>query len=584
MRLVLLAMVGLLSCAAGLVAHVTDAANDLELETVDARFSIRGKEEPPRDVVVVAIDDKTFEDLNVRWPFPRSLHARLIDRLRKHGAHAIAYDVQFTEPSEPAEDLALLDSVKRAGNVVLATTEVGPRGSTNILGGDENVRAARARAGNANFPLDSGGVVRRFFYSSQGLKSLAVATVERVRGRPVDRGEFDGQTAWIDFAGPERTFRTVSFSDALQGRAPTTAFKGRIVVVGASAPTLQDVHATSTTSAMSGPEIQANAITTLERGVPLGAAPGWVNVAIIVLLGLLAPAVGLRMSALQSLAMSAAALALLLVGAQLAFNGGAIVELATPIATLALSAVGALAVHYLTEVRERHRTRVAFARFVPPEVVDDVLDQAGDDFRLGGKELEATVMFSDVRGFTTFSERTPAPQVIEFLNYYLTEMTDAIMAHGGTLIAYMGDGIMALFGAPMERADDADRAVAAAREMLEVRLPRVRQMLRERGDEWNVQIGIGLNSGRVMVGNIGSNQCMAFTAIGDTTNTASRLESMTKGSGYALYLSESTYAALSRREGLHEVGEVAVRGREAPLSVWGYAVEAHALDRAASMG
>ena len=171
-----------------------------------------------------------------------------------------------------------------------------------------------------------------------------------------------------------------------------------------------------------------------------------------------------------------------------------------------------------------------FSRFVPETVVDQVLARTDGDLRLGGVSLEGTVMFTDLRGFTTFAEALPPARVIECLNRYLDEMSDAILAHGGTLVSYMGDGIMAVFGAPIEQADHADRALAAAREMLDERLPTFNAWLRENELSEGFQMGIGLNSGQVMSGNVGSERRLEYTAIGDTTNTAARLEGMTKGS------------------------------------------------------
>jgi adenylate cyclase len=246
-----------------------------------------------------------------------------------------------------------------------------------------------------------------------------------------------------------------------------------------------------------------------------------------------------------------------------------VLSLVYPLAALALSAVGALAVHYVTEAFERERTRDLFARFVPESVVGEALDQA-EGLRLGGVAREATVMFSDLRGFTSFAESLEPDQVITILNHYLTAMVDdAILPHGGTLVDYMGDGIMAVFGAPVEMADHADRALAAARDKL-VELERFNEWLREEyGFEKSFRMGIGLNSGRVMSGNVGSERRLAYTAIGDTTNTAARLEAMTKGTPYMLFLADSTRAALSEEpEDLVYVDEFEVRGREQKVKLW----------------
>jgi adenylate cyclase len=218
--------------------------------------------------------------------------------------------------------------------------------------------------------------------------------------------------------------------------------------------------------------------------------------------------------------------------------------------------------------------RALFARFVPADVVDQVVASTDDNLRLGAVERDCTVMFSDLRGFTSFSEHQPANVVIEVVNAYLNEMTEAILAAGGTLIAYMGDGIMAVFGAPLEQPDHADRALAAAREMVGPRLARFNAWLAEHGHAHEFRMGIGINSGVVMAGNIGSEERVEYTALGDTTNTASRLEGMTKGSGYMLFVADSTRERMKDAAGqLQLVGELEVRGRVQPVPVWTIADE-----------
>jgi adenylate cyclase len=178
-------------------------------------------------------------------------------------------------------------------------------------------------------------------------------------------------------------------------------------------------------------------------------------------------------------------------------------------------------------------------------------------------------MFSDLRGFTSFAETMPVDQVIEILNRYLTEMSDAILNHGGTLVAYMGDGIMAVFGAPVEQPDHADRALAAAREMIGPRLDRFNEYLRGQGLGEGFRMGVGLNSGQVMSGNVGSERRLEYTAIGDTTNTAARLEGMTKGTPHMLFAAESTVELMKERPGdLTFVDEFEVRGRQAKIRLW----------------
>ncbi len=381
-----------------------------------------------------------------------------------------------------------------------------------------------------------------------------------------------GASGPIDFSGPPRTVPTYSFSDVYFGRVPASAFRGRVVAVGETDPTGGDVHPTaaSRTEQMSGPEIQASAISTILRGFPLRNARGWLDVLLIVVLGMVVPVANLR---LRSWRVGVLALALGLgyvVGTQVAFDDGLIITFAYPLVAILLATVGTLGADYLFAAFEHERVRNTFSRFVHDAVIEDVLARAGDDLRFGGEQRVCTVMFSDLRGFTSVSETIGAERVIEVVNYYLDQMTEAIMGAGGTLVSYMGDGIMAVFGAPLDQPDHADRALRAAREMMDHRLRRFNAWLRERGiSDQNFRMGIGLNSGTVMAGNVGSARRVEYSAIGDTTNTASRLEGMTKGTPHMLFLSESTRNLLAESpEDLVLVGDFEIRGRQGKLRVW----------------
>ena len=570
--------VGVLAAAIGIATYATDALQGLEYNSIDARFSARGDQTPSPEVAVVAVDDKTFSKLDLQWPFPRSVHGRLIDRLSADGARAIAYDVQFTAPTVPREDNALVEAVARAGNVVLVTSEVDRHGHTRIFGGDAILRQIGARPANSTVIPDADGAIRHFPYAFQGLKGFAVVAAEVGSGEPVGPGEFESGAGWIDYAGPPKTVPTYSFSDVLEGRVPPSRLKGKIVVVGASAPALHDIQTTPFGgSYMPGAELQANAIATVLDGLPLRSAPGALEIVLIVLLAAAATVAGFALRPVTAFLVALAAGALYLVAAQLAFNAGLVLTVVYPLLALLVAAVGILALQYLLVAFERQRVLFTFSRFVPEDVVDEVLAHGEDDLQLGGVRREATVLFSDIRGFTSFSEARAPAEVVEVLNRYLSEMTDAVMDHGGTLVAYMGDGIMAVFGAPIEQPDHADRAIAAAQEMLEVRLPAFCEWMRDAGYGDGFAIGIGLNSGEVLSGQVGSKRRMEYTTIGDTTNTASRLESMTKGSGFPIFIADSTRTA--RRQGdpeLVPVGEFEVRGREQLLNVWSLASEAPA--------
>jgi adenylate cyclase len=380
-----------------------------------------------------------------------------------------------------------------------------------------------------------------------------------------------GGSAWIDFRGPPGAIAYASFSRVLAGKVPPDFFRGRVVVVGLIAPTLQDVHATSTTGSelMPGAEIQASAIWTALHGFPLRGTGAWLTLLLVLAFGLLPPVAGMRLGLLPSLAAPLLGGGAYVVATQLAFDHGWVLPFVYPISALALSTVGAVGAHYSVAAFERQRVRDVFSRFVPEQVVDQGLARTDSDLRLGGSTMLGTIVFTDLRGFTSFSEAREPHQVIEVVNTYLEEMTAAILDHGGTLIGYEGDGVMAVFGAPIEGPDHAERAVAAAREMLSERLPRFNAWLQERDLGDGFRMGIGMHSGPFVAGNVGSERRVGYTGIGDPTNTASRIQGMTKGTRHMLLFSEDTKEALLEPpDDLVLVDSFEVRGRQARITLW----------------
>ena len=310
-------------------------------------------------------------------------------RLHAAGAREIVYDVQFTEPTVPREDLALYRAIEAAGGAVLATSESDGHGHTNVLGGDENLAAINARAGASDLSNDASGAITRFPRTVAGLDSLAVVTAERA-GRPrPPRSAFEGGGAWIAYRGPPGTVPTISFSDLLAGRHAPGAFRDRVVVIGASAPTLRDVHATPVggDELMAGAEVQANAIWTALHGVPLSEASMALQLTLLALGALLAPLVALRFPAwLAGLAVPVGALALA-VGGQLAFELGTILPLVGPAVALVVGGTGSVAWAELVESRAHaavSRDNVVLERRVRErtrELWDTQLEIVG---RLGG--------------------------------------------------------------------------------------------------------------------------------------------------------------------------------------------------------
>src|SRR5215207_3589939 len=244
----LLAAIAVSSAGIALLLYATGLMHDTELSSVDTRFELRGDEPPRDDIVLVLIDDTTSNELPVRFPFPRSLHADVIDAVNRDGARTIAYDVEFLQPTKPKEDNALINAVARAGpdKVVLADSQPDPQGRSGVFGGEEVLDQIKARAGNDQIGEDPDGVRRRIPYSVGNMKTLPIVAADVASGRTITTSDMGGDHAWIDYAGPPGTYPAVPFSRVVNGQFPPGTFENKIVVVGASDPTLKDVVDTPT--------------------------------------------------------------------------------------------------------------------------------------------------------------------------------------------------------------------------------------------------------------------------------------------------------------------------------------------------
>jgi adenylate cyclase len=526
---------------------------------IDERYQVRGTHSAP-DVVVVGID----EDAAVQFPFSRAVHARAIRRLLAAGARAVAYDVQFSTPRDRPGDEALLRALDDS-RVVLGAAEVYRDGIPAVIG-VKQLQCQGTRIGSTLLPVDDDGVWREMDARALGLPAMSVLAA---RGSP-SAGEHP-----IDFAGPPGTIPEIPFLNVVEDKFDRATVQGKIAVVGATALTLKDSWPTAAGDAlMAGPEIHANAIQTVLDGYPLHDASTLVAILLVLAAGLFAPLATLVGSPTRALGQALGAGLLgtlaLLGGAQLAFNAGTIIPVAAPLLALALGTVGAVALTYVFEVRARQRLRTTFERFVPPNVAAELLPEGDAAPRLESRRLEATVLFCDLRGFTTLAERLEAEQVIAVLNRYLEAISAAVFAQGGTVVSYQGDGVMAVFGAPLPQHDHAARALAAAREILDDALPRFNAwLMEERLADAPLNAGLGLNTGFVMSGLVGSERRVEYAAVGDATNVAARLQALGREADGRLFVADSTYERLgAAAEGLRRHGAVELKGRSAPVTVW----------------
>jgi CHASE2 domain-containing sensor protein len=394
-RMLLLLAVAVLAGSLGALARSHQLLRRAEQLTLDARYQVRGADRAKLgDLVLINVDETTFNELrregrHAQWPFPRRYHAAVIDALARAGAKVVAFDVQFTEPTDPPDDNALIRAIGRARNVVLSTTVVGPHGATGVLGGDALLRRLGARVGNTTVIPDSDGAIRATQHQIGGLKTFGVAVAEAATGRTVPR--FAGDVP-IDFAGPPGTLHAIPYSRVLDGHFPRTAVTGKIAIVGTSALSLQDLHETpgGGHTQMAGPEVLANTTATVMRGLPLRASAGWVTGALIAGFVLLVGLAGTRFGTLVVVLVGVATLAGWSVVAQLAFNSGAVVDFSDPAGALTLATGGTAMVALWADRREHRRLRELFAAD-EMTVVENVLGGSG------ARVLEPTAIIAGYR-------------------------------------------------------------------------------------------------------------------------------------------------------------------------------------------
>jgi adenylate cyclase len=355
----------------------------------------------------------------------------------------------------------------------------------------------------------------------------------------------------------------------LNGEKPDvdpSIFKDRIVIVGASASGTYDVFATPFGTPAPGSEIHANAIDALLRARTLdrlAIVPGGIvaTLAATLLIGLAGTVVSPWLLAGVTAIFAGATIW----ASVLWFANGLWTPLVLPLLAVALTFVGQLAWQYFVEGREKRQVKKLFSRYVPKDIYQQLLDDPARA-ALGGRRRKMTVLFSDVRGFTALSEKAPPEEVVSLLNDYFSRMVRILFEHRGTLDKFVGDMVMGLFGAPLDDEDHAEHAVQAALAMT--------RELDQLNTEWQatgrprLDIGIGISTGDMVAGNVGSDTIMSYTVIGDTVNLGARLESLNKDYGTRIIISEATREALKGRSDIRPLGEVVVKGKSRPVAIY----------------
>lgn len=574
-----------IAAAAGLAAVALVAALSMHRawDPVEAKFfdfftswSAPGRNTEP--IVILGIDEPTFQQLRLQWPFPRSLHGRVLERVRADGARAVGFDIVFAEPSAPEQDEAFARSIATAGGVVLASTQeliVQANASlwTQVPPLPELI-AAGAVAGDISVRPDDDYVVRR---QSSADDSLS-AEMARLGGRPPVAGE--ARPDLIQYLGPRGTIDTRSYYQALEpGLLPPGFFKDKLVLVGRSTRSAAELRASrqdmynsplavgdSGDRLFPGVEIQATMLANrLSGGGLYTVSPAW-GWLIVAVLGPLLFVAGRRLDPGEATAVAGAcALAVMLLSFGLFHGAQRWLAPLFPVTALVALHAAAMLVAYLATRKRALQVRAIFAQYVPPPVVARLVEEP-DLVRLHGETREVTLMFTDLAGFTSVSEKLTAEQTVELLTAYFEVMTPIIHRHQGTVDKFIGDAIMAFWGAPLEDAQHAEHAVRAAIEM-QAAMEGLAASLVRRGLP-PVSMRIGVHTGSAVIGDVGSAIRSSYTAIGDAVNLAARLEGANKAFGTGILLSGATAAQLPADIGLKPLADVIVKGKSEPVRVY----------------
>lgn len=587
---------------------LTGLLRGVELKSLDFRFLCRGVIPPSDKIVIIGTDDEALDKLKDPFIFWSPYFATIIKAVAAGGARAMGLDFLQTialKKNVDGEDLdgVMADALMEAENVMMI----------NLLRWDEQINGLKAinplqrylyaadpdNIGFSNLTIDNDGCVRRQtlllhdaednIYAYIGLKTIARYLNNGIekKGDSILVGDYAipvnaYSEMSINFAGPSGTFPIMSFykvwQEASLGHTDyfSKHFKDKIVLIGPGNVYSQDFKPTpfyrsrhySGTRQTLGVEIIANVINTILERRFIISLQLWQTIVIILFLGILTSVTAFKLSPVAggtgafALAAGYAGLCIFLFS-----NYNMHLDMICPLDTIPLTYTAVFTYRYTIEDREKRRIKKIFKRYVSEEVVEELLKYPGE-IPLGGNRAVVTVLFADIRGFTSFSEKRDPQQVVSILNSYFAVMANIILKNKGTLDKYIGDGILAFFGAPIARDEHAEMAVNCAKEMITMLTTLNEELMLDTP----LRIGIGVHSGEAVVGNIGSERKMEYTIIGDTVNTASRVEGLTKELQASILITEETFSRLKRFDNITPEKEIPLRGKIKPIKL--YRVEA----------
>jgi len=588
----------------------------------DIRYQLHGRTLPPINIAIVGIDDRSLEKIG-RWPWDRAKLASLVDYLKAMGARVIMLDIILSEPSK--SDKVLARSIQKAGNVMLPVVFdfkgefkkvqddilfdnafpmvrkadylkiFPPISAKSVLMPLKEFSQHAKALGYINMFPDNDGVLRRevlaLEYSGEMYPSITLHVLRHYLGLPVESMILNATDSiqlgnnviptdfWsrmlIHYYGPDRTFPYISVVDIFEKKVKREEIKDKIVLVGATAVGIYDLRVTPTSPAMPGIEKHATVIGSMLRQDFITQVPNYVNVLMVLIAGILFTLLIVRMKAVFGAILAAIFIVVIFItGYYLFFWHKLWIDLSYSGNNIVAIYFVITAYRYATEERYARRIRGMFSSYVTEKVVNELIKNP-NLARLGGERREITVLFSDVRGFTTFSEKHSPEDVVAILNEYLGEMTNIIFKWDGTLDKFVGDEIVAFWGAPVPQKEHAELALKCALHM--------KQRLTELQEKWQSEgrtplyAGFGLNTGDVLVGNIGAEgKKMDYTVIGDNVNLGARVEGLTRKYETDIIITESTFNKVKdfilkgifghvKVKGLERV---VVKGKKEPVAIY----------------
>ncbi|MCF6149469.1 MAG: adenylate/guanylate cyclase domain-containing protein [Candidatus Kuenenia sp.] len=577
---------------------------NIERKTYDFRFLVRGPIQVSDKIVIIGTDEKALDEIEDPFVFWNPYFAKIIKAVAGGGATAIGIDFLQTislkdKVAGTDHDGIMADALMEAENVIMI----------NLLRWDTTINGLKAlnplprylyaadpdNVGFSNLTIDRDGCVRRQIllmsdtennvYGYIGLKVIAKALNSPIekKGNHLIVGDYtipvnEYNEMRINFAGPSGTFPMLSFYEVWKmaslenGDFFREHFQGKIVLIGPGNIYSQDFKPTpyyrsryySGTPQTLGVEIIANTINTIVQQNFIIPLEEWQTMLIILFLGIMTSYISFRLPPVIGGIASFSLLGIyVFICIALFAYYNIFLQLICPIGSIPLVYTAVFAYRYTIEDKEKRMVKKIFKRYVSREVVDEIL-KSPESLRLGGNRVHVSILFADIRGFTSLSENKDPQYIVSLLNSYFSIMADIILKNKGTLDKYLGDGILAFFGAPVERDDHAESAVRSAIEMI----AGLDKLNKDQNIVPPLKIGIGIHSGSAVVGNVGSELKMEYTVIGDTVNTASRIEGLTKELKASILITEATYSQLKNNYNIVPEKEVLLRGKTKPIKLY----------------